>query len=166
MGTEHVLAELLAYAEGRLAPAERARVEAHVAVCPACRAQADDLHYLVDALSAVPRALDVSLAPRRSQAWATVWSRVRAQPARAARAHGRLAWSMALAAGLLVISALLLSPFQDSALAASGPALVAIQTPSPDTTLTLEPSSHPAGEAFDTTATLTLGQTPAPNPNP
>jgi anti-sigma factor RsiW len=166
MRSEHVSGESLAYLEGRLAEAEAAWVEAHLAACAACRAEVEDLRYLADAVSAAPRAL-TGLDARR-QGWAAVWGRVAARPGRAApRSHGWVAWGVTLAVGLLVISSLLVSPYQNSALANSGPALAVIQTPSrPDTTFTAEPLAGAAVTALDTTATHPAGQTPAPIPNP
>lgn len=77
----HVHEDLLRLAERRLAPDERQRVQAHLAVCPACRAAALDLDQIVDDLQALPRALqqlDHQGRYRAAQKWPAVWARVRA----------------------------------------------------------------------------------------
>ena len=55
--SEHVRQELLAWAERRLPPGDRARVDAHLRACRACQSEADDLLHLADMLGALPRAL-------------------------------------------------------------------------------------------------------------
>ncbi len=77
----HVRDDLLHLAERRLAPDERQRVQAHLAVCPACRAAALDLDQIVDDLQALPRALqqlDNQGHYRAARTWPAVWDRVRA----------------------------------------------------------------------------------------
>ena len=68
MVSAHVSPQLLAWAEQRLAPVERVRVEAHLAVCGRCRAEAADLRHLADTLGALPAALRV-LPANSARAW-------------------------------------------------------------------------------------------------
>jgi anti-sigma factor RsiW len=182
----HITFQALAYVEGRLLPSEAERVEAHLAGCAACRAEVEDLRQLSDTLAAAPHALDLSLAPHRARVWAHVRAKLPSTPApfgrelgravfgrNASRLHGRAAWAMALAVGAVALTGLLASPFQTGALAASDPPVVVIQTPG---SAPHQYASVPAGEtaaasvdtSADTTATLalSLGQTPAPIPNP
>jgi anti-sigma factor RsiW len=73
----HVDERLLALVERRLAPAERARVLAHLDECPRCRLAARDLDETARALAPLPSALRaLPLRPRAS--WPAVWARVRA----------------------------------------------------------------------------------------
>jgi anti-sigma factor RsiW len=71
--TGHGRDDLLRYAEQRLDAASRARVEAHLARCAACRAEAATLVDLVDSLQAMPGALraPAAVAARR---WPAVWA--------------------------------------------------------------------------------------------
>ncbi len=179
----HVTPEALAYVEGRLSATERKRVEAHLADCPHCRAEIEDLRQMADVLEAAPRALDFSLAAHRSRVWGRVQSKLPAAPTSlgsgmgravfgrdAARLHGRAAWAMALAVGVVALTGLLAAPFQSGVLAAaSDPPLAVIQTPgSSPSHFASAPAGETAAASLDTTATraLSLGQTPAPIPNP
>jgi anti-sigma factor RsiW len=186
MMNAHVSPEALAYVEGRLSPDEAERVEAHLAGCPACRAEVEDLRQLSDTLAAAPHALDASLAPHRARIWAQVRAKLPSAPGPfgrelgrevfgrdASRLHGRAAWAMALAVGTVALTGLLASPFQTGALAATDPPIVVIQTPG---SMLHQYASMPAEQtamvSFDTsegttaTLALSLGQTPAPIPNP
>ncbi|HEY7647727.1 MAG TPA: zf-HC2 domain-containing protein [Methylomirabilota bacterium] len=49
---EHLTTDLMAYLANELAPAERARVEAHLAACADCRDQRDTSRALLEALRA------------------------------------------------------------------------------------------------------------------
>ncbi len=71
----HVDAQLLAYVERRLAADERARVQAHLAVCAGCRAAAAELAHTVDALQGLPGALR-GLPARAAHQWPAVWVNV------------------------------------------------------------------------------------------
>ncbi len=77
MSGAHVDEHLLALVERRLPPAERARVEAHLAACARCRAAAGALFDNVEGLEALPGALR-GLPVRAAQQWPGVWARVRA----------------------------------------------------------------------------------------
>jgi anti-sigma factor RsiW len=93
--------ELLALIERRLAPAERARVLAHLAACARCRAAASDLNDTVDGLKALPYALR-AVPVRAAQQWPDVWARVRAGgPAH--KAWPQVSVYLSLVTGLLVL---------------------------------------------------------------
>jgi predicted anti-sigma-YlaC factor YlaD len=104
MTTNHVRRVLLAWTEQRLAPAECARVEAHLRVCRACRAEADDLLHLADTLSGLPKALR-ALPMRSARSWPAVWARMQQSPL--PRALPRLSVYLSLAAVVFVLAAAL-----------------------------------------------------------
>ena len=170
MMNEHVSTQWLAYIEGRLSPHEREHVEAHLAVCAACSAEADDVRRLADVLSAVPRALDAGLAARRAPKWAAVRARVSdahapSKNATALRSLPRAAWGAALATCVMVSMILLNPPVQGSVFTATGPTVAVIQTPAaPVTSLAGVPTGATAVAALNSTAPHALGegQTPAP----
>jgi anti-sigma factor RsiW len=95
-------AELVAFLDEELAPEARARVEAHLADCAACRAELERLWKALGALDALPATqpgpgfearLEAALARERKPAWWARWLR----PAPA------LALGGALAAALLLV---------------------------------------------------------------
>jgi anti-sigma factor RsiW len=53
----HARRRLAGYAQGRLPPAGRRRVEEHLAACPSCRAALDEIRFGIRLAGAVPRAL-------------------------------------------------------------------------------------------------------------
>ncbi len=75
--TPHVDADLAAYVERRLSTSRHAQVEAHLAVCRACRAAAAETAALVDALQATPAAL-LPVERGAGQHWPEIWARVAA----------------------------------------------------------------------------------------
>ena len=75
MSARHADDQLLALLEQRLPPADRARVEAHLAECARCRLAARDLADLTQGLEALPGALR-GLPRRAAQQWPAVWARV------------------------------------------------------------------------------------------
>src|SRR5205823_2059263 len=78
--------------DGRLAPEERQRVEAHVAICSACSERRERLETLVRAARALPDEIDPP---------ATLWNEVRARIA-PAPSRARQRWMLAAAAVILV----------------------------------------------------------------
>lgn len=74
---QHVDNDLAAYAERRLSAARTAQVDAHLAVCRACRAAASETAALVDALQATPAALR-GWGRASGPPWPQVWARVAA----------------------------------------------------------------------------------------
>src|SRR5438094_8359097 len=54
---EHVVDELHDYSAGRLAAAERARIEAHLRSCPECRKESEQLDALVAGMTTAPTAV-------------------------------------------------------------------------------------------------------------
>ena len=101
MVSSHVSPQMLAWAEQRLSPAERARVEAHLAECGRCRAEADDLRHLADTLGALPAALRI-LPVNRARAWPAVWARV--QGSALPRALPRLSVYLSLVGLVFVVA--------------------------------------------------------------
>jgi len=87
--TRHPQEHLLAYCERRLGPVDREQLEAHLAVCKACREQAMALGSVAELLGAMPAALRAL--PSRAQAqWPAVWAQVNQGAVRGIPA-GRLA---------------------------------------------------------------------------
>lgn len=70
---KHTDFDWLALIEKRLAPAARQRAEAHLAACPACRAEFAALADVAAELKRLPAALVV---PARPAQWMAVWARV------------------------------------------------------------------------------------------
>jgi anti-sigma factor RsiW len=81
MKCEKVFQELIAYLEGRLAPAERSQIEEHLANCPACRARAEEFRGVWSVMDELP-AIEPSLGFD-----ARVRQRIAAEPSR-----GWFAW--------------------------------------------------------------------------
>ena len=109
--------KLVAYLDGKLAIAERRRMEAHLAICTACQERAAGFRSVWDVLDELP-----ALAP--SPAFDNrVRLRVRQEPVRA----GFWSWivpstRMAFAATALLIASIWLSSFQPGRLALTHPA--------------------------------------------
>ena len=104
MNCGHMQEHLIAYLDGKAAPAARREVEEHLAACPACRERAEQFRALWGALDEVP-----ALSPSPSFD-AAVRRRVAAEPHRA----GLWAWltpspRLALAATALVVFSVWLS---------------------------------------------------------
>ena len=97
----HVDEEVVAYLSGELAPAERARVDAHLPTCAACRRAVDE-----------SRALLAALAPGRPAPPPLDWARYQAE-LRAKVAQRRRGWWMrpwpALAAAAVATVVLVLT---------------------------------------------------------
>ncbi len=93
----HLGKEKLAWLENRLDPAQARQAAAHLADCPACRADAAETRELVDVLSALPQALE-GLPWRRERLWPAVRQGLLG-PAPAARAWR---WATVISLVLLV----------------------------------------------------------------
>jgi predicted anti-sigma-YlaC factor YlaD len=104
MVSGHVSRDLLAWAEQRLAPAERAAVDAHLRMCRECRTEADEMARLADTLNHLPKALR-GLPGTSSRAWPAVWARVQRSPL--PRALPRLSFYLSLAGVVFAIAAAL-----------------------------------------------------------
>jgi anti-sigma factor RsiW len=119
----HPRADFLAYAEARLDPAGRTRLEQHLAICDVCRAEVAELMQLADTLGALPAALR-GLASPAAGSWSAVWARVKRVPVR--RVVPQLNFYLSLAAVVFVLAAAL-----PAGLAARPAAVTAgaIQTP-------------------------------------
>ena len=79
--------QLNGYADGSLAATERGAVELHLAACPPCRAEADELRALLAAARELPRAIE----PDRDL-WAGVEERIRAGAGSREPGAGRSVW--------------------------------------------------------------------------
>ncbi len=104
MSARHPRPDLLAFVEGGLDAAARARVARHLAACPACQAEAAELMQVTDKLGALPLALRPLLASPAG-AWSHVWARVQGVPIR--RVVPQLNLYLSLAAVLFVLAAAL-----------------------------------------------------------
>jgi anti-sigma factor RsiW len=97
----HIAEELVAYADGEHSDAERARVEAHVGSCLACRRELERVHKLSDLLAGLP---SVEPSPGFEQRF---WARLAAAPT-VARPRWRAARiglpALAAAAALALVS--------------------------------------------------------------
>jgi anti-sigma factor RsiW len=100
--TTHPQAELLAFVDGRLEAAERARVARHLADCPACRADVFELARVDETLSALPAALRPLTAPAAGS-WSRVWVQTQARSLR--RVVPQLNFYLSLAAVIFVLAA-------------------------------------------------------------
>jgi anti-sigma factor RsiW len=122
MNCRHMEKKLVAYLDGKLHTAERRPLEAHLAVCAACRERAEGFRSVWDVLDELP-----ALAP--SPAFdASVRARVEQEPRRA----GFWSWivpspRMAFAATALLIASIWLSSFQPARVPVTHPAGTAIQ---------------------------------------
>jgi anti-sigma factor RsiW len=96
---EHFTNDLLDLVEDGLPPAERARLEAHLARCPACSQAAVEFHQLFDAMQTLPRGL-ASLTGAPGRGWPDVWAGVRRLPAR--RLTPQLSLGLSVVAALFV----------------------------------------------------------------
>lgn len=103
MDTRHVEAELIAYLDGELSERERARVEAHLADCPRCQAELEELQALQDEVGAT---YDAALSPIELSYAAT--QRIRERLQQAAERPGwwwqlRRNWGMLAQAALALV---------------------------------------------------------------
>ncbi len=160
----HVTAELLALAERRLPAGEHARVEAHIAGCPACRARAAEVLRLVDELQALPVALGRAPQGRRLTAsWPEVWARVWGQAPR--WSSQRLGFSLSIVTTILAF--FLKLPLIPAA-GATPPAAALVHTPQPYGVVGTSLASHAqstaaAAHGLEQTATVAR---PMPIPTP
>ncbi len=173
--SRHVEGQLLALIERRLVPDERARVEAHVAVCARCRAAAGELFQTVDALQGLPGALR-ALPVRAGRQWPAVWARVRATgTARKAWPHVSLYLSLVTTFLAIVSMAPGLArsaPASVTAGVAAGPQLTqpatviyqAVADPT-DSAATLGLADHGSAEAT-VAGTAAIQPIPIPTPVP
>lgn len=102
MNCDDTLTRLDAWVEGTLPAAEQATVEAHLAGCDRCRAEADALHALVAQARALPR----ELRPERDL-WAGIATRL--SPAESKSRHARVpapGWGRGVSRSLLAAAAL------------------------------------------------------------
>jgi anti-sigma factor RsiW len=156
--------EVLRLSEDDVSPAERQRLQAHIAGCPVCRRAADEVLPMVDALQAAPSALQ-PLTAGLSRSWPAVWARVRNVPARRLSAQLRL--SMSLAAAAFVLAANLPAAEPAGALHATAGL---VQTPltrieTPVAWQQQARVSLPAGANGDGTSSATTAR-PVPVPTP
>ena len=127
LSARHPRPELLGLLEKRLDPADRARVEQHVAACAVCQAELAELAQVHDMLNAVPRALR-GLAEPSSNSWPIVWARVQRVPMR------RMAPQLNLFVSLAVVVFVLAAAFPRNlsnkpVLGPDGGVQTAVQTP-------------------------------------
>ena len=125
--TGHPRREFLALIENRLDVARRAEVEAHLAVCARCRAEAAEITLLSDSLAAIPAALrPLAEGERglRGMAWPTIWSRIQRGPIR--RIMPQLSFYLSVAMTVFVFALTLPAGFGVPQLAVTAGA---IQTP-------------------------------------
>jgi anti-sigma factor RsiW len=94
--SQHPTSELTAYLDGALAPAERAELEAHLAGCPACRAERARLASTVGLLARLPRA---EASPTFEQRFSARLAAERSERARRRSLLDRVRWRW-LAPGL------------------------------------------------------------------
>jgi hypothetical protein len=106
MVNEHIGHSGLPYIEKRLSPPERRRVEAHLAVCAACRAEIAELADTVNMLDAMPAAMRaMPWSPDR--AWLVVWARLQTSPLkRPAYPAWQLGFSLALVMSFFTLTSL------------------------------------------------------------
>jgi anti-sigma factor RsiW len=167
MVSGHVHGDLVRYVERQLDAAARSRVEAHLASCAGCRAEAAETLALVDELQSMPAALR-GLPQRTSRDWAGVWLRVQ-RPAVPARPP-RLSFCLSLVA--VAFSLVTLLPVGT----AGTPAAVTVGVVQTPRLAALTPRADaPGGEgqlASPAAATaagdmaLTAGPVPIPTPMP
>ena len=106
MVTRHLHADALRWIEGRLLPADRRRVGAHLAACPDCRAELAGTADVAGALRAMSVALErLSPRARSERAWRSVWERAQRGLARAHPAW-QIAFSMSVATAFFALSSL------------------------------------------------------------
>jgi anti-sigma factor RsiW len=161
MVTHHVRPDLLAWAERRLEPAMRARVDAHLGVCRACRAEADDLLHLADTLGALPKALR-ALPIRSARSWPAVWARMQQSPL--PRALPRLSVYLSLAAVVFVLAAALPSRLGLQPLTVTAGV---VETPvSPQATVVVVSSTDALADASGRLQATNAWPMPAPTPVP
>ncbi|MGH2522469.1 MAG: anti-sigma factor family protein [Anaerolineales bacterium] len=160
--------DLLRMIENRLTPAERERVEAHLAVCPQCRAKLAETLELVDRLEAIPAALR-AVTGRTERLWPAIWNRLQRPAARPRRR--RPTWQMTLGMSLatlcLVLSSTLPAGVANSPSAPSGeaphPSLAATPATSLPANLPHPGAALSGTQLFSTTAPRPV-QTPLPGP--
>jgi anti-sigma factor RsiW len=162
MTSGHPRDELLALIELRLDASSRARVEAHLAGCPACRAEAAELMQINDTLGALPAALR-ALPDGRAGGWSAVWARVQAGPIR--RVVPQLNLYLSLAAVVFVLAAALPAGLGAQPLAVTAGV---IQTPAAAqaTPVAGKGAAAGVGQVSTALAHLATPARPAPNPTP
>jgi anti-sigma factor RsiW len=101
---KHVRRDLLAWAEQRLTPGERARVDAHLRTCYECRVEAHETAHLADTLSRMPKAVH-GLPAGSARSWPAVWARVQRSPL--PRALPRLSFYLSLTGVVFTLAAAL-----------------------------------------------------------
>ena len=97
VGLMHPTFNWLALIEKRLPLAERQRAEAHLAACPACRAEFAALADVAQTLTQLPAAL--TLPPRRA-VWSAQWAKARRPPRAYPLRQIAMAFSLAIIVGL------------------------------------------------------------------
>ncbi|MEP7357085.1 MAG: zf-HC2 domain-containing protein [Anaerolineales bacterium] len=158
---EHVGRGLLAWAERRLAPGERARVEAHLAACHACRAEADEMLALADTLGALPRALR-ALPTSSARSWPAVWARMQQSPL--PRALPRLSFYLSLVGVVFALAAALPAGLGIQPLAVTAGV---VETPvAPRATLMVSSTDALGAAALEAQAATAAWPIPAPTPIP
>lgn len=161
----HIYQSWLALIEKRLSPADRARVEAHLAACPECREKLAEMRDLVGALEAMPVALR-AMPGRAQNLWPAIWERVQR---RAAAARPVYSWQLAASLSLVAVCLITLSLF-GPALSGSwtvtaglaDPAQVTLETPlAPQSALSAASTARAPQTEFPLPAPV---QTPRPGP--
>jgi anti-sigma factor RsiW len=168
--TNHPRREFLALLENRLDGDRRALVEAHLAVCARCRAEAAEMRLLMDNLAAIPAALrPLAEGERvyRGLAWPTIWARIERGPVR--RIMPQLSFYLSVAMTVFVFALTLPAAFGVPQLAVTAGA---IQTPlaAEATPGTLVLDARPVGAAASASSTALLSvrsvARPIPVPTP
>lgn len=150
----------LALIEHRLSLAERRQAEAHLANCPVCRAEHAETQELVDALEAVPGALQ-TMPWRHERLWPAIRARLQTRPA----APGVWRWSTGVS--LILLVALFSSVWWGSTFNASPLAtLSASYVAQPPATLPITPLAAERVEAAQTRFASLVGGLPTPTPLP
>jgi len=116
MNCGHIVKKLVAYLDGNLTIAERRQMEAHLAICTACRERAAEFRSVWDVLDELPALEPSTVFDNR------VRERVRQEPVRT----GFWGWivpspRMAFAGTALLIASIWLSSFQPGRLAVTHP---------------------------------------------
>jgi anti-sigma factor RsiW len=163
----HVQADLVRYAEKRLDAAGLARVEAHLAVCAECQAEAAETVALVDTLQVLPAALR-ALPTSSVRQWPDVWQRVRL-----ASAQGRpprLSFGLSLATAAFSLLMLLPAGLAGQPAAVTAGVVetphVAALTPRVAAVAGADGRSAAAATSAAGALSLTVGPVPIPTPMP
>lgn len=163
---EHARRELLRFAERRLAPAERARVERHLRVCAACRAEAGELARLVDEVEALPGALRPLTAQRLGRAWPGIWAGA-TQPMIARWGRPQLSLYLSM---LAVVALIALRPLAGAAGPAGQVTAGVARTPMAAVgtvaAITADPAARGSGSGAETATAAQPMPIPTPVPGP